>query len=117
MGAHKMVHVYGNAGGGDFTYLWYGLFVLWALFMMDVITTEVLLSSGGFEMNAVMRPFVEFPALHIALKMAVLTVIAAVAYISDKITKRYGTIAVMAIAAWYIFVISWNIIQMNMVIL
>ncbi|MBN1432304.1 MAG: hypothetical protein JW931_05985 [Methanomicrobiaceae archaeon] len=117
MSAHKRVRVYRNSGGGDFTYLWYGLLVLWALFMMDVITTEVILSSGGFEMNAVMRPFVEFPAIHIALKMAVLSVIAAVAYISDKITKRYGTIAVMAIAAWYIFVISWNIIHMKIVIL
>lgn len=97
-------------------YFWYGIFILWGLFMMDVITTEMILSFGGYEMNALMKPFVSSVVLHTAIKMAVLALIVVVAYTSDVITKRYGTIAIMAISAWYLFVITNNVIQVIMII-
>lgn len=109
---HKKNPVYTSTGDKDFKYLRYAIFTLWALFMMDVITTGVILSAGGYEMNAIMRPFAASPALHTTLKMAVLGLIAAVAYFSDKLTNSYGTVTVTVISAWYILVVSHNIIQM-----
>ena len=102
---------YRPPGQEDLLYLWYGIFTLWALFMMDVITTEMILSFGGHEMNGIMTNVVEYPILHTILKMAVLAMLAAIAYLSDRLTDRYGTIAIMAVSAWYILVISHNIIQ------
>lgn len=104
-------------GPGDTgQYLWYGIFILWSLFMMDVITTEVILSFGGYEMNSLMAAFVGSVPIHTALKMAVLGLIAAVAYISNRVTKRYGTITVVIITAWYTFVVTHNVIQMLLII-
>jgi len=112
MDAQNIFPVYRQPGEGDLTYLWYGILMLWALFMMDVITTEIILSFGGHEINTVMQSIVGYPLLHIVLKMAVLAMLAAVAYLSDRLTNKYGTIAIMAVSAWYIFVVAHNVIQM-----
>ena len=115
MNAQKYTPVYRNSVHIS-QYFWYGIFILWGLFMMDVITTEMILSFGGYEMNALMKPFVSSVFLHTVIKMGVLALIVIVAYISDIITKRYGTIAIMAISAWYLFVITNNVIQVILII-
>ena len=115
MDVYNNTPVYRKSGDAS-QYLWYGIFILWGLFMMDVITTEVILSFGGYEMNSLMRMVVSSVPLHAALKMAVLSLIAVVAYVSNRITKRSGTVAVTVIIIWYTFVIVHNVTQMLLII-
>ncbi len=83
MEVYNNTPVYRKSGDASH-YLWYGIFILWGLFMMDVITTEVILSFGGYEMNSLMKMVVSSVPLHAALKMAVLSLIAVVAYVSSN---------------------------------
>lgn len=83
-----------------------GLFVVCFL---DVLTTSLILSHGGFEMNPVMISVVSTPLLHILLKWCVVAFIAGVAAIADRMIPRAGILILGVIILWYTFVVSHNI--------
>ena len=82
---------------------------LFALCFLDVFTTTLILSHGGFEMNPVMVPVVTNPLLHILLKWFVVAFIAGVAAVADKRVPRAGILMLGVIIAWYVFVVTHNL--------
>lgn len=83
--------------------------VLFVLCFLDVLTTSLILSHGGFEMNPVMISIVSTPLLHILLKWCVVAVIAGVAAIADRMIPRAGILMLGVIILWYAFVVFHNI--------
>jgi hypothetical protein len=82
---------------------------LFALCFLDVLTTTLILSHGGFEMNPVMVPVVTMPLLHILLKWGVVAFIAGVAAVADRMIPRAGILMLGVIILWYTFVVTHNI--------
>lgn len=82
---------------------------LFALCFLDVLTTTLILSHGGFEMNPVMVPVVTNPLLHILLKWFIVAFIAGVAAVAEKMVPRAGILMLGVIIAWYIFVVTHNL--------
>lgn len=82
--------------------------ILAALFLLDIITTHVILWLGGIELNPVMAGFVSCPFLHLALKAATLLLILAVSLIAEANVKG-STIGFYAIIiSLYILVVVNN---------
>jgi hypothetical protein len=83
--------------------------MLFALCFLDVLTTTLIISRGGFEMNPVMVPLVTMPLLHIFLKWGVVSFIAGVAAVADRMVPRAGILILGVIILWYTFVVTHNI--------
>lgn len=66
------------------------LFILGALFLLDIITTQIILRMGGVELNPVMAGIVSNPALHLIIKAVMLLVIFAVSLIAEQRVKGSG---------------------------
>jgi len=81
---------------------------LFALCSLDVLTTTLILSHGGFEMNPVMIPIVTNPLLHVLLKWCVVALIAGVAAVADRMIPRAGLLMLGVILLWYAFVVIHN---------
>lgn len=82
---------------------------LFALCFLDVLTTTLILSHGGFEMNRVMIPVATMPLLHILLKGCVVAFIAGMAAVADRIISQSGMLMLGVIIAWYAFVVTHNL--------
>ncbi|MDD5142801.1 DUF5658 family protein [Methanoregula sp.] len=85
------------------------LLILGALFLLDIVTTEIILLRGGIELNPLMVGIVEIPALHAAIKMAILFLIFVVSLVAEKYMTRSGTIFCCIIITLYILVVSNNL--------
>ena len=85
---------------------------LFALCFLDVLTTTLILSHGGYEMNPVMIPIVTMPLLHMAIKWFVVAFIAGVAAASDRMVPRSGMLILGVIIAWYSFVVAHNTVAL-----
>jgi len=80
---------------------------------LDVLTTSLILSHGGFEMNPVMISIVSSPLLHILLKWCVVAFIAGMAAVADRMIPRAGILMLGVIILWYAFVVSHNIMVLQ----
>ena len=83
---------------------------LFALCFLNVLTTTLILSHGGFEMNPVIVPIVINPLLHILLKWFVVAFIAGVAAVADRMITRAGILIISVIITWYVYVVTHNLI-------
>jgi len=94
--------------------------VRWTMFaalvvlnLFDVITTAMVISRGGIEGNPVMQSVVD-NMVHVGfLKAAVLGLIAVLLARSPE--SKVASLGVAAAAAWYLVVVSWNVLILTIV--
>lgn len=86
--------------------------ILAALFVLDVITTHVILWLGGIELNPVMACIVTAPLAHASVKAATLLLIITVSLIAEANVKGSTIGFSAAIIALYILVLVNNTIAL-----
>ncbi len=79
------------------------------LFLLDCITTELILILGGVELNPVMAGIVASPLLHMAVKAAVFLFVIATTGYAERRVPASGAVALSAIILWYGVVIGNNL--------
>ena len=84
-------------------------FILAVLFLLDIITTQVILWLGGIEMNPAMSGFVQDPLLHLAVKAATLLLIILVSLFAETKVKGSSIGFYCVIIVLYIFVLVNNV--------
>jgi len=85
-----------------------GIFSLILLFSVDIITTEMILTLGGSELNRLMAGVVAYPVAHIALKGIVLVYITGVCMWAEKKITQSGVTAMAVIVSFYVVVALHN---------
>lgn len=79
------------------------LLILGTLFLLDIVTTEIILWMGGVELNPFMAGVVANPALHLGIKAAILFLIFLVSLIAEKRVKGSGTCFYCILITLYVF--------------
>lgn len=64
--------------------------ILAGLFLLDILTTQIILNLGGFELNPMMTGVVNAPFLHMLLKIGILFLVIIVAIIAEARVKGSG---------------------------
>ncbi|MFA5237176.1 MAG: DUF5658 family protein [Methanoregula sp.] len=82
--------------------------VLAVLFMIDILSTQVILGMGGVELNPVMVGIVTTPLLHVLLKSGILMVVIPVALIAEARVRGSGVALYVILIAMYTTVIINN---------
>ncbi|MBO4522723.1 MAG: hypothetical protein IK060_02990 [Methanomicrobium sp.] len=86
------------------------LFLLGGLFLLDVFTTEFILSNGGQELNAFMVGVVNCSGIwHFVIKCCVMIMTVVTVFYSNSIIKHSGTGALILVVGWYVSVIMHNL--------
>jgi hypothetical protein len=83
-------------------------FVLAILFMIDILSTQIILSMGGVELNPVMAGIVATPLLHLLLKCGILLMVIPVALTAEARVKGSGVALYVALIVIYTAVIINN---------
>ncbi len=83
--------------------------ILAFLFLLDILTTQMILLMGGVELNPAMAGIVTSPLLHAIIKCIILIAVVPVALISEARVKRSGVALYAILIAIYIFVMANNI--------
>jgi len=82
--------------------------ILASLFLLDIVTTELIIMMGGVELNPFMVSVVANPAVHVAIKAALLLAIVIVSLVAEKQMMGSGVIFYCMLITMYIFVIVNN---------
>jgi hypothetical protein len=82
--------------------------VLADLFLLDILTTQLILNMGGMELNPVMTGIVATPALHILLKIGIVLCIIPVALNAEARVKGSGMALYAALIVMYTIVVLNN---------
>jgi hypothetical protein len=85
------------------------LLILGTLFLLDIVTTEVILWMGGIELNPLMTGIVANPALHTVVKMTILLVVFIVSLVAERQVRGSGAMVCCVIITLYIFVVVNNL--------
>ncbi|AGB01909.1 hypothetical protein Metfor_0852 [Methanoregula formicica SMSP] len=83
--------------------------ILASLFLLDIVTTEIILLMGGIELNPFMVAVVAHPVIHLALKGAILAVIVIVALVAEMRVQGSGVFFYCLLITMYIFVVVNNV--------
>ena len=83
--------------------------ILASLFLLDIVTTEIIILMGGVELNPFMIAVVVSTPVHLALKAAILAVIAIVALVAERQVKGSGVLFYCMLITMYIFVVVNNV--------
>jgi len=94
----------------------WGTAILGSLFILDILSTEIILRFGGMEQNPAMTGIVQWPFLHVAVKIALLVLVIFMARAAEGHVKGSGKIFFIFLIGMYILVIGNNlgIIAMNL---
>ena len=84
------------------------LLILGALFLLDIMTTQIILWMGGVELNPLMAGIVANPALHLGIKTGMLLAIFPVSLIAEQQVKGSSAVFYCVLIMWYIFVVINN---------
>lgn len=84
------------------------LLILGTLFLLDIVTTQVILRMGGVELNPLMGGVVANPALHVVVKAAVLFLVFPVSTVAEQRVKGSGLVFYCVLITLYIFVFVNN---------
>jgi hypothetical protein len=84
-------------------------FILGTLFLLDILTTELILIWGGVELNPLMVPIVANPFVHTGVKAAILLGIVIVSLVAEKEIRGSGVLIYCTLIPMYIFVIVNNV--------
>ncbi|MDD1694208.1 MAG: DUF5658 family protein [Methanoregula sp.] len=82
---------------------------LGGLFLLDVLTTQVILGKGGVELNPAMAGIVAYPALHIAIKSATLLLALAVSFIAERKIRGTGIFLSTVLVLMYTGILANNL--------
>lgn len=88
--------------------LFFCILLTYVLFGLDIATTTMILSLGGFEANHVMVPVVENVLLHLIIKGFVLILVAATAQWADMKIRGAGLFLLLVVIGWYSIVVVNN---------
>ena len=88
------------------------LVALVALLLLDVVTTTQALSLGFAEANPLLQTIASMPALHAALKLSFVGVVAVLAGLTDRIHPAGGDCVVCSAVAFYCLPAASNLYQM-----
>jgi len=83
--------------------------ILASLFLLDIVTTEIILLMGGVELNPFMVAIVAHPTIHLALKAAILAVIVIVSMVAERQVRGSGVFFYCMLITMYIFVVVNNV--------
>ena len=86
------------------------LLVLGTLFLLDILTTQIILRMGGVELNPFMTGIVANPALHLVIKAAILLIIFPVSLIAEQRVKGSGAFFYCVLILLYIAVVLNNLL-------
>ena len=84
-------------------------YILAGLFLLDILTTHIILRMGGVELNPFMAAVVSVPILHMAVKGAILLVIVSVALVAERHVRDSGVFFYCLLITMYLFVVVNNI--------
>lgn len=84
--------------------------ILAALFILDIVSTQIILWMGGIELNPAMAGIVTSPLIHTMVKAATLVLIVIVSLIAEANVKGSTIGFYTAIIALYILVLVNNTI-------
>nr|WP_321351205.1 DUF5658 family protein [uncultured Methanoregula sp.] len=94
--------------------LFWGTAILGSLFILDILSTEIILRFGGVEQNPVMIGIVQWPLLHLAVKIALLVLVFFMVLVAEGHLKGSGKIFFILLIGMYLFVICNNIANIAM---
>ena len=75
--------------------------ILALLFLLDILTTQIILGMGGVELNPLMTGIVTTPLLHVLLKCGILMMVIPVALIAEARVRRSGVMLYAVLIAMY----------------
>ncbi|MFZ0005316.1 MAG: DUF5658 family protein [Methanoregula sp.] len=81
--------------------------ILAGLFLLDILTTQLILNLGGMELNPMMSGVVNSPFLHMLLKIGILILVIAVAIIAEARVKGSGT------ALYAVLIVMYTVVILN----
>jgi len=84
------------------------LFILGTLFLFDIVTTQIILITGGIEMNPLMAGIVAHPILHFIVKILFLLVIFPVSLVAERKVKGSSAFLYWTLITLYVFVDANN---------
>jgi len=90
----------GLARGSD-SWIVISVCILSALFILDVLTTQIILSCGGVEYNPFMAGIVQNPIIHVLVKMLLLILVVLVAKYSEIQLRGSGASLFFVIIGGY----------------
>ena len=82
--------------------------ILATLFLLDILTTHLILWLGGIELNPAMSGIVMSPLVHLAIKAGTLLLIIIVSLVAEKKVKGSAIAFYCVIITFYVFVIVNN---------
>jgi|GEM_PF-875723 len=85
------------------------LLILGMLFLLDIVTTQVILRMGGVELNPLMAGIVANPLLHLGVKSAIILVIFPVSLIAEQQVKGSSSFVYCILIPLYIFIVVNNL--------
>jgi hypothetical protein len=86
------------------------LIILGTLFMLDIVTTQIILWVGGAELNPLMTGIVLNPALHLGIKAAILLIIFIVSLVAEKQVRGSSVVFYCTLISLYFFIVFNNIV-------
>jgi len=84
--------------------------ILAFLFLLDILTTQVILRMGGVELNPLMAGVVITPILHVLLKCGILAMVIPVALTAEGRVRGSGRVLYTILIVMYTVVILNNAI-------
>jgi hypothetical protein len=84
------------------------LIILGTLFLLDIVTTQVILWMGGIELNPLMAGIVANPPLHMGIKATILLLIFSVSLIAEQRVKGSSAVFYCILITLYVFVVINN---------
>jgi hypothetical protein len=85
------------------------LLILGTLFLLDIVTTQIILRMGGIEMNPLMAGIVANPPLHLGIKAAILLLIFSISLIAEQRVKGSSAVFYCVLITLYVFVVINNL--------
>lgn len=83
--------------------------ILGSLFLLDIGTTQMILWMGGVELNPLMTGIVTNPALHLAIKSAILLAAVLVATQAERYVRGSSAMLYTVLITLYIFIVVNNL--------
>jgi len=83
--------------------------ILSALFFLDVLTTEIILSGGGAEYNPFMTGIVQNPLVHALIKLLLLVLVVLVSRYCETAVNGSSLRIYIVIIGWYLFCVCNNL--------
>ena len=93
------------------------IIILGVLLNLDVLTTSLVISLGGYEMNPIMAGVVGVSMIHLFVKWLVLVFVVLVATLSDRIMNGAGICVMCVIIGWYSLVVANNTLTLEQLLI